>query len=91
MNEGEASAWKEQFIQAAYDTATATADTPMTFGSFDNFLRDLRAAFQPHNDPADALTQLRALRYNLGEKIDKHITKFKMTLAQTKLDKSDDS
>ena len=30
MNEGEAGAWKEQFIQATYDTATA-ADTPMTF------------------------------------------------------------
>ena len=90
MNEGEAGTWKEQFIQATYDTATAT-NTPMTFGGFNDFLRDLKAAFQPHNNPADTLTQLWALRYNLGEKIDEHITKFKMTLARTKLDKSDDS
>ena len=90
MNKGEAGAWKEQFIQATYDTGTA-ADTPMTFGGFDNFLQDLKAAFQPHSDPTDALTQLRALWYNLGENIDEHITKFKMTLARTKLDKSDDS
>ena len=54
-------------------------------------MRDLKAAFQPHNNPADALTQLQALQYNLGENIDEHITKFKMTLARTKLDKSDDS
>ena len=63
----------------------------MTFGTFDDFLHDLKAAFQPHNNPADALAQLWALRYNLGENIDKHITKFKMALAWTKLDKSDDS
>ena len=63
----------------------------MTFGTFDDFLQDLRAAFKPHNDPADALAQLQALRFNLGKNIDKHITKFKMALTQTKLDKSDDS
>ena len=90
LNKGEAGAWKEQFIQAAYNAAT-TSDTPMTFGTFDNFLCNLKATFQPHNDPADALAQLRALQYNLGENIDEHITKFKMALAQTKLDKSDDS
>ena len=52
----------------------------MTFGTFDDFLRDLRATFQPHNNPADALAQLQALRFNLGENIDEHITKFKMAL-----------
>ena len=90
MNEGEAGTWKEQFIQATYNAATID-DTPMTFGTFDYFLCDLKAMFQPHNDPADALTHLRALQYNLGENINEHITRFKMTLAQTKLDKSNDS
>ena len=56
LNEGEAGAWKEQFIQAAYDATTST-NSQMTL----NFLRDLSAAFQPHNDPADALAQLWAL------------------------------
>ena len=45
-NEGEAGAWKKQFIQAAYNTASGTR-TLMTFGMFDDFLCDLRAAFQP--------------------------------------------
>ena len=89
LNEGEA-AWKEQFIQAAYDATTST-NFQMTFGTFDDFLRDLRATFQPHNDPADALAQLQALWFNLGKNIDEHITNFKMALTQTKLDKSDDS
>ena len=60
MNKGEAGAWKEQFIQAAYNAATV-GDTPMTFGTFDDFLCDLKAVFQPHNDLADALAQLWAL------------------------------
>ena len=46
--------------------------------------------FQPHNNPADALAQLWALQFNLGKNINEHITKFKMALAWTKLDKSDD-
>ena len=90
LNEGEAGAWKEQFIQASYDATTSTA-TQMTFSTFDNFLCDLKATFQPHNDPADALAHLQALQFNLGENINEHITKFKMALAQTKLDKSYDS
>ena len=90
LNEGEAGAWKEQFIQAAYDAATGT-NSHMNFRTFDDFLHDLKAMFQPHNDCADALAQLQALRFNLGKNIDEHITKFKMALAQTKLDKSDDS
>ena len=80
LKKGEAGAWKEQFIQAAYDTATS-GNTQMTFGTFADFLCDLKAAFQPHNDPADTLSQLQALQYNLGENINKHIIKFKMALA----------
>ena len=63
----------------------------MTFGTFPDFLKRLKESFEPHNDAADALTQLRALQYKLGDNIDEHITKFRVCLAQTKLDKSDDS
>ena len=90
LNEGEAGVWKGQFIQVSYDATTSTG-TLTTFRTFDTFLHSLKAMFQPHNDPADALAQLRALQFNLGENINEHITKFKMALAWTKLDKSDDS
>ena len=63
----------------------------MTFGTFLNFLKRLKESFEPHNDAADALTQLRVLQYKLGDNIDEHITKFRMCLGQTKLDKSDNS
>ena len=63
----------------------------MTFGTFLDFVKRLKESFELHNDAADALTQLRALKYKLGENIDEHITKFRMCLAWTRLDKSDGS
>ena len=91
LNDEEARAWKEQFIQEAFNEAITNGDAKMTFGTFPNFLKRLKESFEPRNDAADALTQLRALQYKLGDNIDEHITKFRVCLAQTKLDKSDDS
>ena len=91
LNDGEAGAWKEQFIQEAFNKAVTNGDAEMTFGTFLDFLKRLKESFEPHNDAADALTQLRALQYKLGDNIDEHITKFRMCLAQTKLDKADGS
>ena len=91
LNEGEVGAWKEQFIQEIFDKTVKNGATEMNFGTFTDFVKRLKESFEPHNDAADALTQLRALKYKIGENIDKHITKFRMCLARTKLDKSDGS
>ena len=91
LNDGEVGAWKEQFIQEAFDKAMANEGVEMMFGTFLDFLKKLKEFFEPHNDAANALTQLRALKYKLGDNINEHIMKFRMCLAQTKLDKTDDS
>ena len=89
LNEGEAGAWKEQFIQEIFDETVKSGAMEMTFGTFIDFVKKLKESFEPHNDAADALTQLRALKYKLRENIDEHIMKFRMCLARTKFDKSD--
>ena len=90
LNDREAGAWKEQFIQEAFNEAMANGEeAEMMFGTFPDFLKRLKESFEPHNNAA--LTQLRALQYKLGDNIDEHITKFRMCLAWTKLDKSDGS
>ena len=91
LNNGEAGAWKEQFIQEAFNEAVTNGNAEMTFRTFLDFLKRLKESFKPHNNATDALTQLRALQYKLRENIDEHITKFRMCLARTKLDKSDGS
>ena len=76
LNEGEAGVWKEQFIQEIFDETVKNGATDMNFGTFIDFLKKLKESFEPHNNAADALTQLRALKYKIGENIDEHITKF---------------
>ena len=91
LNDGEAGAWKEQFIQEAFNKAVTSGNAEMNLGTFIDFLKRLKESFEPHNNAADALAQLRALQYKLGDNIDENITKFRMCLARTKLDKSDGS
>ena len=91
LNEEEAGAWKEQFIQEVFNETVTSGAAEMTFGTFLDFVKRLKESFEPHNDAANTLTQLRALQYKLGDNIDEHITKFRMCLARTKLDKSDGS
>ena len=81
LNDGEAGAWKEQFIQEAFNETVTSGADEMTFGTCLDFVKRLKESFEPHNDAADALTQLRALKYKLGESIDEHIMKFRMCLA----------
>ena len=73
LNDGEAGAWKEQFIQEAFNETVTSGAAEMTFGTFLDFVKRLKESFEPHNDAADALTQLRALKYKLGENIDEHM------------------
>ena len=91
LNDGEAGAWKDQFIQEAFNETVTSGVAEMTSGTFLDFVKRLKESFEPHNDAANALTQLRALKYKLGENINEHIMKFRMSLAWTKLDKSDGS
>ena len=91
LNDGEAGARKEQFIQEAFDEAMANGGAEMMFGTFPDFLKRLKEFFKPHTNATDALTQLRALQYKLRDNINEHITKFRMCLAQTKLDKTNNS
>ena len=92
LNNREAGAWKEQFIEEAFNKAmTNGGGAEMTFRTFPDFLKRLKKLFEPHNDTANALTQLQALQYKLGDNINEHITKFRMCLTQTKLNKSNDS
>ena len=53
LNDGEAGAWKEQFIQEAFNEAMAGGGgAEMTFSTFPDFLKRLKESFEPHNDAA---------------------------------------
>ena len=55
MDKGDASSWKEQFLEEA------TSTFPHNYGTWADFERDLREAFQPFDAPGDALKEIKSL------------------------------
>ena len=53
MDEGDASSWKEQFLEEA------TSTSHHNYGTWADFKRDLREAFQPFDAPGDGIKLLR--------------------------------
>ena len=55
MDEGDASSWKEQFLEET------TSTSPHDYSTWADFKRDLKGAFQPFNAPGDALEEIKSL------------------------------
>ena len=55
MDEGDASSWKEQFLEEAMSTS------PHNYGTWMDFERNLKEAFQPFDAPGDALKEIKNL------------------------------
>ena len=55
IDEGDASSWKEQFLEEA------TSTSPHDYGTWADFERDLKGAFQPFDAPGDALKEIKSL------------------------------
>ena len=81
MDEGDASSWKEQFIEEA------TSTTPHDYGTWEDFERNLKQAFQPFDAPGDALEEIKNLRMG-NNSIEDHNAKFRNLLTKSKLDKT---
>ena len=81
MDEGDASSWKEQFLQEA------TSTSPHDYGTWIDFERNLKEAFQPFDTPGDALEEIKNLRMG-NNSIKDHNAKFRMLSTKSKLDKT---
>ena len=69
MDEGDASSWKEQFIKEA------TLTSPHDYGTWVNFEKHLKEAFQPFDTPGDTLEEIKTLRIG-NNSIKDHNAKF---------------
>ena len=81
MDEGDASSWKEQFLEEAMSTS------PHDYGTWIDFERNLKEAFQPFNTPGDALEEIKNLQMG-NNLIEDHNAKFQMLLTKSKLNKT---
>jgi Retrotransposon gag protein len=85
MTTGAAATWKAQFIDEAYNRP-APANPNDKLGTYTQFRKDLMEAFSMFNSVGDALDELRSLRKKKTESIDEHIAKFKLLVAESKID-----
>ena len=83
MNEGDAGAWKEEFISRMLDDAETRGDD-LSFGDFKTFRKSVENSFSPYDAPGDALDEIRRLR--MGDTpMDEHIAKFKILVTQSQM------
>ena len=81
IHEGDASSWKEQLLEEAMSTS------PHNYGTWTDFERNLKEAFQPFNAPGDAFEEIKNLQMG-NNSIEDHNTKFWILLTKSKLDKT---
>jgi Ty3 transposon capsid-like protein len=85
MTTGSATTWKAQFIEEAY-AKPAPANSNDRLGTYTQFRKDLVEAFSMFDSVGDALDELQSLRKKKNKSIDKHIARFKMLAAKSKID-----
>jgi Ty3 transposon capsid-like protein len=85
MASGSAATWKAQFIEEAYERPAPTNPNDR-LGTYTQFRKDLMEAFSMFHSVGDALDKLQSMRKTKNESIDKHIAKFKMLAAESKID-----
>jgi hypothetical protein len=84
MTTGAAATWKAQFIDNAY-AKPIPANPNDRLGAYTQFRKDLMEALM-FDSVGDALDELRSLKKKKMESIDEHIAKFKMLVAESKID-----
>jgi Ty3 transposon capsid-like protein len=79
---GDAAVWKQQFIQTKIkESVEAKTDEP-DWGSYKEFVEALKKTFQPYDEPAEALEDMKKL--HLGDSsITEHNSKFRLLVSQT--------
>jgi hypothetical protein len=85
MTAGAAATWKAQFIDDAY-TKPIPANPNNRLGTYTQFRKDLMEAFSMFDSIGDTLDELRSLRKKKTESIYEHIAKFRMLVAESKID-----
>jgi hypothetical protein len=87
MTEGDAKAWKEEFLTRKIKEAiVANKDiSDLSLGTWADFDHALAESFRPFDAPGDALSEMRNLKMGHDASIDEHVAKFKILVSQTEL------
>jgi Retrotransposon gag protein/Zinc knuckle len=82
LADGDAAVWKQQFIQTKIEEGLEANNEDPDWGSYNDFLDALKKTFQPYDEPAEALEDMKKLRLGDGS-ITEHNSKFRLLVSQT--------
>ena len=88
MSDGDVNAWKEEFFEAAKQTAAQTNSVKPVLGDYKTFLKKLTDDFSPYDAPKDAIHNMKEMQMN-NTPIEEHVVEFKMLVTKSKLAKND--
>jgi Ty3 transposon capsid-like protein len=75
LAEGDAAVWKQQFIQTKIEESEEVKTDKPNWGTYKEFVEALKKTFQPYNEPAETLKDMKKLR--LGDSsITEHNSRF---------------
>jgi hypothetical protein len=79
---GDAAVWKQQFIQTKIEESVDAKTNEPDWGSYKEFVEALKKTFQPYDEPAEALEDMKKLRLGDGS-ITEHNPRFRLLVSQT--------
>jgi hypothetical protein len=72
---GDAAVWKQQFIQMKIEESEEAKSNEPSWGTYKKFVEALKKTFQPYDEPAEALEDMKKLCLGDGS-ITEHNSKF---------------
>ena len=88
MSDGDANAWKEEYFEAAKQTAAQNNSVKPVLGDYSTFVKRLTNNFSPYYVPKDTIHNMKEMQMN-NTPIEEHVAKFKMLVTKSKLAKND--
>jgi Retrotransposon gag protein/Zinc knuckle len=74
--------WKQQFIQTKIEESEEAKTDEPNWGMYKEFVDALKKTFQPYDEPAEALKDMKKLRLGDGS-ITEHNSRFRLLVSQT--------
>jgi Ty3 transposon capsid-like protein len=84
LSRGDAAIWKQQFIQSKIEEHEEEGTEEPSWGTYKDFVEALKKMFQPYDEPAEALEDMKKLRLN-DNSITEHNSKFRLLVSQTEM------
>jgi Retrotransposon gag protein len=79
---GDATVWKQQFIYTKIEESKEAKTDEPNWGTYKKFVDALKKTFQPYDEPAEALEDMKKLRLGDGS-ITEHNSRFQLLMSQT--------